>query len=91
MTVTMTINILIGVLGDFPDCEIRPAAMLGGTTLAVYNVMGRFMRTADLCTYGVASLSEEGTLTGNIVECPCDFGTFACPVASPPSCRARCP
>ena len=36
----MTDTILIGVIADFPDGEIRPAAMPDGTTLAVYNVGG---------------------------------------------------
>jgi p-cumate 2,3-dioxygenase ferredoxin subunit len=32
--------------------------------------------TADMCTHGEASLSEEGILTGKIVECTFHFGTF---------------
>jgi p-cumate 2,3-dioxygenase ferredoxin subunit len=67
---------LIGTIADFPDGEIRPAAMPDGTTLAVYNVDGTIYATADLCTHGEASLSEEGILTGKIVECPWHFGTF---------------
>jgi p-cumate 2,3-dioxygenase ferredoxin component len=74
---TTTINgILIGTVGAFPEGEIRPARMPDGTTLAVYNVGGTIYATADLCTHGEASLSEEGILTGNIVECPWHFGTF---------------
>jgi p-cumate 2,3-dioxygenase ferredoxin component len=72
----MTQNVLIGTIADFPDGEIRPAAMPDGTTLAVYNVDGTIYATADLCTHGEASLSEEGILTGKIVECPWHFGTF---------------
>ncbi|MGY3534522.1 non-heme iron oxygenase ferredoxin subunit [Bradyrhizobium sp. NAS96.2] len=74
---TTTINgILIGPVQDFPEGEIRPATMPDGTSLAVYNVGGTIYATADLCTHGEASLSEEGILTGNIVECPWHFGTF---------------
>jgi nitrite reductase/ring-hydroxylating ferredoxin subunit len=76
MTNIMTQDVLIGAIADFPDGEIRPAAMPDGTTLAVYNVEGMIYATADLCTHGEASLSEEGTLTGKIVECPWHFGTF---------------
>jgi p-cumate 2,3-dioxygenase ferredoxin subunit len=72
----MTQNVLIGTIADFPDGEIRPAAMPDGTTLAVYNVDGAIYATADLCTRGEASLSDEGILTGRIVECPWHFGTF---------------
>lgn len=75
MTTTIS-GILIGKLEDFPVGEIRPAAMPDGTNLAVYNVDGAIYATADLCTHGEASLSEEGILTGNIVECPWHFGTF---------------
>jgi p-cumate 2,3-dioxygenase ferredoxin subunit len=76
MTDTMTETVLIGVVADFPSEEIRPASMPDGSTLAVYNVDGTFYATADLCTHGEASLSEEGILTGKIVECPWHFGTF---------------
>jgi p-cumate 2,3-dioxygenase ferredoxin subunit len=76
MTDTMTDNVLIGVVADFPDGEIRPASMLDGNTLAVYNVDGTLYTTADLCTHGEASLPEEDILTGKIVECPWHFGTF---------------
>jgi p-cumate 2,3-dioxygenase ferredoxin subunit len=72
----MAQNFLIGTIADFPNGEIRPASMPDGTTLAVYNVEGTLYATADLCTHGEASLSEEGILTGKIVECPWHFGTF---------------
>jgi p-cumate 2,3-dioxygenase ferredoxin subunit len=76
MTDILTQNVLIGVVADFPDGEIRPASMPDGSMLAVYNVDGKLYATADLCTHGEASLSEEGILTGTIVECPWHFGTF---------------
>jgi p-cumate 2,3-dioxygenase ferredoxin subunit len=71
-----TSGVLIGSIGDFPDGEIRPAAMPDGVSLAIYNVRGAIYATADFCTHGEASLSEEGILTDNIVECPWHFGTF---------------
>jgi p-cumate 2,3-dioxygenase ferredoxin subunit len=76
MNDVMTQNVLIGTIADFPDGEIRPASMPDGTTLAIYNVDGTIYATSDLCTHGEASLSEEGTPTGKIVECPWHFGTF---------------
>jgi p-cumate 2,3-dioxygenase ferredoxin subunit len=76
MNDVMTQNVLIGTIADFPDGEIRPASLPYGTTLAIYNVDGTIYATSDLCTHGEASLSEEGTLTGKIVECPWHFGTF---------------
>ncbi|MDB5609486.1 MAG: ferredoxin [Bradyrhizobium sp.] len=76
MNTTMTNDILIGKVVDFPDGEIRSATMPDSTNIAVYNVDGTIYATADLCTHGEASLSEEGLLTGKIVECPWHFGTF---------------
>jgi len=73
---TMVQDILIGSAADFPPGEIRLATLHDGTNLAIYNVGGTLYATADLCTHGEASLSEEGMLTGNIVECPWHFGTF---------------
>jgi p-cumate 2,3-dioxygenase ferredoxin subunit len=71
-----TTDVPVGTITDFPEGEIRPAMMPDGTNLAIYNVDGTIYATADLCTHGEASLSEEGILSGNIVECPWHFGTF---------------
>jgi p-cumate 2,3-dioxygenase ferredoxin component len=76
MMETMVQDIRIGSVADFPEGEIRLATLPDGTNLAVYNVEGTLYATSDLCTHGEASLSEEGMLTGNIVECPWHFGTF---------------
>jgi p-cumate 2,3-dioxygenase ferredoxin component len=76
MMEAMVQEILIGSVADFPEGEIRLAILPDGTNLAIYNVEGVLYATADLCTHGEASLSEEGMLTGNIVECPWHFGTF---------------
>jgi p-cumate 2,3-dioxygenase ferredoxin component len=73
---TMTKEVLVGAIADFPEGEIRPTTMPDGTNLAIYNVEGTLYATTDLCTHGEASLSEEGILTGKIVECPWHFGTF---------------
>ncbi len=55
---------------------IRAAVLPSGHTLAIHNVDGRFYITDDTCTHGHASLSEEGTLSGTIVECGWHFGAF---------------
>ncbi len=72
----MTRDVLIGRRDEFPPGEVRQATLPDGTNIAVYNVDGAIYATADLCTHGEASLSEEGILTGKIVECPWHFGTF---------------
>ena len=76
MSMTMIKDVLIGKLDEFPSGEVRQATLPDGTNIAVYNVDGAIYATADLCTHGEASLSEEGILTGKIVECPWHFGTF---------------
>jgi p-cumate 2,3-dioxygenase ferredoxin subunit len=76
MMETMAQDIPIGSMVDFPEGEIRLATLPDGTNVAIYNVEGILYATADHCTHGEASLSEEGTLTGKIVECPWHFGTF---------------
>ena len=72
----MTDKCQIGSIADFPKGEVRPSMLLDGTVIAVYNVDGMLYVTADRCTHGDASLSDEGTLCGRIVECPWHYGTF---------------
>ncbi|WP_199699214.1 non-heme iron oxygenase ferredoxin subunit [Oleomonas cavernae] len=63
-------------VADIPEGEIRQAALPDGQPIALYNVDGRIYATADRCTHGEVSLSEEGCLMGKIVECSWHFGTF---------------
>src|ERR1700687_3905475 len=61
---------------EVAEGEIRKAALPDGSHVALYRVDGAIYATADTCTHGEASLSEEGILTGKIVECTFHFGTF---------------
>jgi p-cumate 2,3-dioxygenase ferredoxin component len=48
-----------------------------GPALAIYRVSDEeFYCTADLCTHGAASLSEEGDLNGYVIECTWHEGKF---------------
>ncbi|KPF94897.1 hypothetical protein IP86_20770 [Rhodopseudomonas sp. AAP120] len=76
MNTIASTDIQVGTMSDFPEGEIRPATLPDGTVVAIYNVDGTLYGTADLCSHGEASLSEEGILTGTTVECPWHFGTF---------------
>jgi p-cumate 2,3-dioxygenase ferredoxin component len=67
--------VLCGV-DEVAEGEIRKAALPDGSHVALYRVGGATYATADTCTHGEASLSEEGILTGKIVECTFHFGTF---------------
>jgi len=61
---------------EVAEGEIKKAALPDGSHVALYRVDGEIYATADMCTHGEASLSEEGILTGKIVECSFHFGTF---------------
>jgi p-cumate 2,3-dioxygenase ferredoxin subunit len=61
---------------EVAEGEIKKAALPDGSHVALYRVDGAIYATADMCTHGEASLSEEGILTGKIVECTFHFGTF---------------
>jgi p-cumate 2,3-dioxygenase ferredoxin component len=67
--------VLCGV-DEVAEGEIKKAPLPDGSHVALYRVDGKIYATADMCTHGEASLSEEGILTGKIVECTFHFGTF---------------
>jgi nitrite reductase/ring-hydroxylating ferredoxin subunit len=49
----------------------------GLPALAVYRVGDEeFYCTADLCTHGASSLSDEGDLNGHVIECTWHEGKF---------------
>ncbi len=82
---------LIGSLGDFPLGEVRSSMLADGTLIAVYNVDGAIYATADRCTHGEASLSDEGKLCGQLVECPWHYGTFDVTTGAPVSLPCSIP
>ncbi len=67
--------VLCGV-DEVAEGEIRQASLPDGSQVALYRVGEAIYATADKCTHGEVSLSEEGILTGKIVECTFHFGTF---------------
>jgi p-cumate 2,3-dioxygenase ferredoxin component len=44
--------------------------------VAVYHVEGEFFVTADSCTHMQASLGEEGSLEGHVIQCTWHNGKF---------------
>lgn len=61
--------------------EIAPDSVTGkdlpdGRRVAVYHFDGNFYATDDNCSHGNASLSEDGTLDGCVIECGLHFGSF---------------
>src|SRR5437762_13123171 len=61
---------------DVADGEIFLVEVDGAGKVAIYNVGGEFFATADTCTHGAASLSEDGYLDDHTVTCSWHDGTF---------------
>ena len=73
---------------DVPVGAIRQEFLPDGTLIALYNVGGRIYATADACTHAAASLSEDGVLKGQIVECGWHNGSFDVTTGEP--CASPC-
>jgi p-cumate 2,3-dioxygenase ferredoxin subunit len=63
-------------VSDIAEGEIKGVELPDGQRVALYNVNGTIYATSDTCTHGEALLSEEGLLSGKVVECTWHFGTF---------------
>lgn len=73
---------------DIPIGGIRQEFLPDGALIALYNVGGRIFATADACTHGAASLSEDGMLKDHIVECGWHHGSFDVTTGQP--CASPC-
>jgi len=67
--------IAVGRMEDFPLGTARRVDRPGAPSLALFHVAEGFFATEDTCTHGIASLSE-GTLDGDVIECPFHGGAF---------------
>jgi p-cumate 2,3-dioxygenase ferredoxin component len=76
-------KIRVCAVAEIVEGEIKGADLPDGQRIALYNFEGKIYATSDICTHGEASLSEEGLLTGKIVECTWHFGTFDVTTGSP--------
>src|ERR1700747_644929 len=79
----MSETIMLCAADEVVEGERKKAPLPDGTNVALYRVAGAIYATADMCTHGEASLSEEGIICGNIVECTFHFGTFAVTTGEP--------
>ncbi len=73
---------------DLPEGQIRAEFLPNGTVIALYKVDGEVYATDDTCTHGAASLSEDGTLHGKVVECSWHNGCFD--ITSGEACASPC-
>ena len=69
-------TVVLCAADEVVEGEIKQAPLPDSTRVALYRVDGAIFATADLCTHGEASLSEDGIICGKIVECTFHFGTF---------------
>ena len=72
----MSETVVLCRVDEVAEGEIKQASLPDGSHVALYRVGDAIYATADTCTHGEASLSEEGILTGKTVECTFHFGTF---------------
>lgn len=59
--------------------ELAPGQVMRAPTevpIAVYNIDGAFYATGDMCTHEKSSLSQEGYLDGNEIECGWHLAKF---------------
>ena len=67
-------------VNDVPPEDVRRVEIRGFPPLAVFNIDGGFHVTDDRCTHSDASLAE-GTIDGDVIECPFHGGRFHIPTS----------
>lgn len=74
-------------IDEVEEGTITEGHLPDGHRVAIYKVGADFYCTDELCTHGEASLIDEGSISGCIVECAWHFGAFDVttgqPAASP--------
>jgi p-cumate 2,3-dioxygenase ferredoxin subunit len=83
MSETMTNTVALFSADELQNGEMRQARLPDGHAIAVYRVGDQFYATDDKCTHGEVSLTEEGSLSGCIVECSFHFGCFDVTTGAP--------
>jgi p-cumate 2,3-dioxygenase ferredoxin component len=73
---------------DVVEGSIRQEFLPDGTLIALYKVDGVIYATDDTCTHGGASLSQDGSLKGKVVECTWHNGAFDVTTGAP--CASPC-
>ncbi len=63
-------------LNEVAPGEVRKIEVEGRAPIAVFNVEGSYYCTDDTCTHGGASLTEDGHLLDETIECSWHGGMF---------------
>jgi p-cumate 2,3-dioxygenase ferredoxin component len=72
----MAETVVLCAAEEVVEGEIKQAPLPDGTKVDLCRVDGAIYATADMGTHGEASLSEEGIISGEIVDCIFPFGAF---------------
>ncbi|MBB35068.1 MAG: ferredoxin [Hirschia sp.] len=75
-------------MSDLEDGEIFKAEIEGEGALAIYLVDEEVFATADICTHGEASLSDDGYIEDGVVICSWHDGAFDFKTGE--ACRLPC-
>lgn len=75
-------------MSDLEDGEIFKAELADHVPLALYMINDEIFATADICTHGEASLSEDGYIEDGKVICSWHDGAFDIRTGEP--CRLPC-
>jgi nitrite reductase/ring-hydroxylating ferredoxin subunit len=70
----MPTTVRVCAVDELPPGQAKRA--LTKIPIAVYNVGGEFYATADTCTHELSSLSEDGYIDGDEVECGWHYAKF---------------
>jgi nitrite reductase/ring-hydroxylating ferredoxin subunit len=69
---------------ELPVGGVRRVDRHRAAPVALYRLADGFYATEDFCSHGIASLSE-GTLDGDVIECPFHGGAFNVRTGEPES------
>jgi nitrite reductase/ring-hydroxylating ferredoxin subunit len=69
-------RVKVCAVGELAAGEAKKIELEGRPPIAVFNVEGSLYCTDDTCTHGGASLTEDGYLLDETVECSWHGGTF---------------
>ncbi len=84
----MTIRSAICAENELVAGEVRGASLPDGTRIALYKIGAANYATDDTCTHEAASLSEDGAMVGDKVECGWHLCSFD--IATGAVCNSPC-
>ena len=65
----------VAKVGDVPPGRMKQVAV-GNEWVVLLNVGGEIIAISDTCTHAGCSLSEDGSVQGDVMECSCHGSQF---------------